>query len=81
MSDIEESDFTVDYYPIEIGSRGFISKENESRLKSFFRKVTKERYNSIKPILCKTALTSSFVIYHSKYEDSWLSPKYVTFER
>ncbi len=38
IADIEEKGFKVDYYPVEIGTRGFISKNNDSRLKSFFKK-------------------------------------------
>ena len=35
ISDIEQNNYCVKYYPIEIGSRGLISKDNEARLKSF----------------------------------------------
>ena len=79
VSDIESSGYTVDYYPVEIGSRGYISKDNEARLKSLFRKVSKDiKYNLVKQNLCKIALLGSFVIYHSKYEDSWLNPRYIS---
>ena len=33
ISDIEAKDYTVVFMPIEIGSRGFISKDNAHRLK------------------------------------------------
>ena len=39
ISDIESNGYTVKYYPIEIGSRGFIASDNIGRLKSFFREV------------------------------------------
>jgi hypothetical protein len=79
--DIEDNGFKVDYYPVELGSRGFISKDNEARLKSFFRKNAKDtKYSNIKPVLCKTILVGSFVIYHSKYEEAGINPKYVSFD-
>ena len=37
VMDIEDNGFSVDYYSIKIGFQGFISKENYSRLKSFFK--------------------------------------------
>ena len=81
ITNIEENNYDINYYPIEIGSRGLISKENEARLKSFFKKTTKEiSFARVKSTLCKTVLISSFIIYHSKYEDSWINPRYVTIE-
>ena len=39
--DLENRDYKVHMYTIEIGSRGFIDKCNEGKLKSFFRKATR----------------------------------------
>ncbi len=33
VSDIEAEGFKVEYYPVEVGSRGFISSDNITRLK------------------------------------------------
>ncbi len=78
ISDIEAKEFSVKYYPIEIGSRGFISKDNEARLKSFLRKCNAKKYSLVKASLYKIVLLCSFIIYHAKYDDSWVNPKYVT---
>ena len=81
ISDIEQNDYCVNYYPIEIGSRGLISKDNEARLKSFLKNSVKQcKFTEAKHTLCKIVLISSFVIYHSKYEDSWINPRYVTID-
>ncbi len=65
-----ENGFKVGYYLVEIGSRGFISKTNDARLKSIFMKNSNDiKYSNIKQIHCKIAVVSSFIIYHSKYED------------
>ena len=77
ISDIEQNGYEVVYFPIEIGSRAYISKENNHRLKTFFHKLTDTRYNQIKQDICKIVLISSFVIFHSKYDDSWINPAYV----
>ncbi len=79
-SDIESNGYKVKYYPIEIGSRAFISKNNMNRLKSFLRDTTTSlKMNSVKVMLCKIVLTASFVVYHSKREETWIDPRYVTF--
>ena len=41
--DLENLDYKVNMYTIEIGSRGFIDKCNEDKLKSFFRKATESQ--------------------------------------
>ena len=80
VSDLKDNGYDVDYYPVEIGSRGFISKDNENRLKSLLRKTAKHvKYNQFKNTVCKIVLISSFAIFHSKFEDSWTSPPYVIF--
>lgn len=80
IQDIQESGYTVKYYPIEIGSRAFISKENTSRLKSVIKITTQNQsFKNLKDTICKIALTASFVIYHSKFENIWCSPPFVTF--
>ncbi len=78
ITDIEDNGYSVKYYPCEIGSRSFISKDNISRLKSFLRDTTTNiKFNLVKSQLCKTVLTASYVIYHSKHEPTWLDPSYV----
>ncbi len=78
--DIESEGYHVKYYALEIGSRGYISPENIQRLKSFVKKhVSNFKFNSVKDSICKIALVSSFVIYHSKFEKDWINPTYVKF--
>ncbi len=78
ISDIEDAGYDMDYFPFELGSRGYISKENELRLKQLLRKTSKAKYNQVKQTLCKIVLISSYIIFHSKYEDSWVNPAYVS---
>ena len=51
-------------YTIEIGSRGFIDKWNEGKLKSFFRKATRSppKWSEIKKTLSVISLLGSFII-------------------
>ncbi len=37
IADIESKNFKVNYYALEIGSRGYISPENWNRLKHFIK--------------------------------------------
>jgi hypothetical protein len=80
VSGIEYNGYTVKYFPIEIGSRAFITKDNIARLKSFLKDTTQNRnMNNVKSMICKIVITASFIIYHSKVEDAWVDPHYVSF--
>ncbi len=60
-----ENGFKVGYYLVEIGSRGFISKTNDARLKSIFMTNSNDiKYSNIKQILC-TNCCSQFLHYIS----------------
>jgi hypothetical protein len=79
ISDIEENNFKVKYYPVEIGSRGYISKDNISRLRSLLKDTNSHiSFKSVKESLCKIAIISSFVIYHSKFDVNWINPTYAS---
>ena len=80
ISDIESNGYTVKYYPIEIGSRGFIDPDNIGRLKSFFREVRcNVKIKFIKDSLSRISLIASFIVFHSKFEDTWLEPNFISF--
>ena len=73
ISDIEANDYTVVVMPIEIGSRGFISKDNAHRLKKPSPCVGTMNVSSktFRDKLASLAITSSFVIYSAKEEPVW----------
>ena len=72
ISDIEAKDYTVVFMPIEIGSRGFISKENAHRLKKILSLCGKPvSLKTFRDKLASLAITSSFVIYSAKEEPVW----------
>jgi hypothetical protein len=75
ISDIEDNKYRVNYYPVEIGSRGYIDKDNANRIKSIAHKYCKDvNISSFKNTICKTSLIGSYVIYHSKFDESWINP-------
>ena len=76
LSDIESSGYTVSLYTIEIGSRGFIDKSNEGKIKSLFRKVSNSptKWPALKQCLSCISLLGSFVIYASKSDKDWIEP-------
>ncbi len=81
IADMESKNCKVNYYALEIGSRGCISPENRNRLKLFIKGLhINNKYNHIKDNICKVALLASFIIYHSKFEPQWISPSYISFK-
>ena len=79
IEDIEANGFKTTYFPTEVGSRGFITPANNNRLKKFVASATgKQPQKKTFQDISKISLICSFVIFHSKYEQSWLSPPYVT---
>ena len=73
--------YEVTYYAIKIGSRGFVSNENQLRLKGFlevFDICNKKDSNKFMNNLKKIVIISSYCIFYSKFEKSWLDPKFVS---
>ncbi len=57
IADIECKNFKVNYYALEIGSRGYILPENQNRLKHFIKGLhINNKYSHIKNNICKVAL-------------------------
>ena len=75
VNDIENRNYKVFYYAIEIGSRGHINKENTNRIKTFLKSISnKYKWVPIRNNLSKLALLGSFAIYHSKNDPIWCKP-------
>ena len=73
VTEIQNKGYDVTFIALEIGSRGFISKENLNRLKSFIsffdnKPITPKE---ARDTLSKIAVTSSFAIYCAKNEATW----------
>ena len=72
VSDIESNGFTVELIPVEIGSKGYLGKDNNDRLKHIHKSLKvavpfkQFRLNNV-----KLTIISSFVIYHAKTEPTW----------
>ena len=78
ISDIEAPGFSVEYYPLEIGSRGFVSQDNVNRIKTLCKSIKFEaKISRLKNILSKLALLASFNIYYSKPVNAWTEPSYI----
>ena len=72
VSDIQNNNYDVTYIAIEIGSRGFISRDNCHRLKQFLRAVSAtSSFKDFRDKLSKLSVVASFIIYHAKEERSW----------
>ncbi len=56
---------------LELEFRGYITNDNVIRLKSFMKNTTiNVKYSEIEANLCILVLIASFVVYHSKFEDT-----------
>ena len=74
-TDLEIKGYKVNYSAVEIGSRGFVNKDNQSRLKSFFRTTSKEvKWSETKTKLSTTSLLGLYVIYSCKGDVIWNDP-------
>ena len=79
INDIESKGIRVFYYATEIGSRGYINKDNIQRLKDLLKQVKfTGRVKDTMTTISKISLLSSFVIFHSKFEEQWINPPYIS---
>ena len=72
MTDIEqESGYTVHLVTVEVGARGFISKENKSSLVFVATKLGINKISHFTATTAKLALLGSRVIYNARNSPSW----------
>ena len=80
VNDIENNGYDVKYFPIEIGSRGLISRDNVLNLRTLFN-IESEKSREFKNILknlSKISIIASYCIFYSKFEHSWIDPELIT---
>ena len=76
--DIEANNFKTKYLTTEVG---LITPNNQNLLKTLVASITgKPPPKKMFKEISKIALICSFIIFHSKYELSWLSPLFVTLQ-
>ena len=75
VNDISDKGYEVSLFAIEVGSRGYISSENDKSFKNIHKSMhIKVPYRAFKSQLSKLAIISSFVIFHAKSEPNWEGP-------
>ena len=75
ISDLEDKEYSVGYFQIEIGSREYISKPNMNRIKCLLKKINSNiKFSSIKSEICKISLLCSYIVFYSKFDNSWNNP-------
>ena len=79
--DIENKGYTVSVLPIEIGSRGFISQQNVTDLLSIFKEKSRNsrKFKELLKTLSKIAITASYCVFYSKFENLWINPELIEF--
>ena len=80
VDDLNRTDYTAEYLPIEIGSRGCISNPNSHRIKDLFKlfEIKAKETNDTLKHLSKIAIVASYIIFYSKFENLWTEPNFVT---
>ena len=72
VNDIESNQYHVYLLALEIGSRGYISCDNDKTLKLIHKSLSVQTtYKTFKQNICKLAIISSFVIFHAKTQPHW----------
>ena len=69
--------FIVSFFSVEISARGQITKNNQSRLKSFLHKCCVSNRSMSKALIrvsSKAALLSSYSIFAARKEPTWEDP-------
>ena len=78
VADIENSGYEVSLICLEVGSRGYITPDNIHRLKEILKMCNKPTsFKIFRDNLSKLAIVSSFSIFHSKQEPSWICPPFL----
>ena len=78
VNDIKSSGCEVSLIALEIGSRGYISPENITRLKEILKLCNKPiNFKQFRDNLSKLSVVSSFSIFHSKNEPTWINPPFL----
>ena len=81
-NDIEDAGYDVNFYTIEVSSRGFITKENAQRLKNilkFTENSSAKQCRDLMQSLQKIVLVCSYCTFYSKYDNEWNDPPLVNF--
>lgn len=78
VNDLTDIGYNCDIHCIEIGSRGFISKENRSRLQSMLCDISlKKQFKHVCNNISKLALVTSYAIFKLKDEPQWTDSAYI----
>ena len=79
VQDLNETDYDTIYEAIEVGQRGFIDKENKTRIKQILAKCgCNKRPKELVSDLSKAALLGSFIIFYSRHEQAWTDAPYMS---
>ena len=75
VHDLTDKGFAVVFYAFELGSRGYLTADNAQILKSLIYLTNcKKSFKNVRDDLEKIVLCTSFSIYCSKSEPTWLEP-------
>ena len=79
VQDLNETDYDTIYEAIEVGQRGFIDKENKTRIKQILAKCgSNKRPKELVSDLSKAALLCFFFIFYSRHDQAWSDAPYMS---
>ena len=71
VNDLTDAGIKCDTVFVEVGSRGFITKENKSSLTFLARKLRITKVKNFIAMTGRTALEGSRIIYNARNSPSW----------
>ena len=77
VADLQTAGYKPELICVEIGSRGLITKDNKSRIKSVFKFTGNRVPKSLFKDLCKCALLCSYALWNSRHEPQWTDCPYI----
>ena len=78
INDLTDNGYKCDILCIEIGSRGYISKDNKARLQKLLCDIDlKKQFKHVCNNIAKLSLVTSYAIFNFKDEPQWTDSAYI----
>ncbi len=77
VADLQTAGYKPELICVEIGSRGLITKDNKSRIKSIFKFTGHRAPKHLFKDLCKCALLCSYALWNCRHEAQWTDCPYI----
>ena len=77
VADIRSVGYKVELSCVEIGSRGLITNDNKTRVKTIFKSVGSKAHRSFFRDVAKNVLLCSYALWNCRHEPLWVECPYI----